>query len=272
MATLYYESDADPTLIAGTQGRHPRLRPQGHAHALNLLESGVDVRAAALRARELEQDASAERRRGRGNALSLADAAAEADVIMMLLPDTEQKAALRRVRCGAALLSDGDIVLMFAPRVQHPLRPDRLRRHGCRRRHGGAQRPRAPRTAHLHRGRRGPVADCRGTKTPPGRPGPGAVVRPRYRRATRAWRAGHDVRRGDLETDPSASRNVPGGGLKCRSPSRLWPRPWSRRGTEPESAYFECLHELKLIVDLMYEQGIAGMRYSISDTAGVRRT
>src|SRR5208283_319986 len=107
MATLYYESDADPSLIAGRKVAILGYGSQGHAHALNLLESGVDVRVAL-------REGSSSRRKAEEAGLrvtSLADAAAEADVIMILLPDTEQKAAYDEF--VAPHLNDGDC-LMFA--------------------------------------------------------------------------------------------------------------------------------------------------------------
>ena len=131
MATLYYEKDADPSLIAGRKVAILGYGSQGHAHAQNLRESGVDVRV-ALR----EGSASRKKAEEAGlRVLSLADAAAEADVIMILLPDTEQKAAydefvapnLQRRRHAHV-----------RPRVQHPLRPDRAAGRG-RRDDGGAQ-------------------------------------------------------------------------------------------------------------------------------------
>jgi ketol-acid reductoisomerase len=70
----------------------------------------------------------------------------------------------------------------------------------------------------------------------------------------------------ETETDLFGEQVVLCGGLTALV-TRPGSRPWSNAGYQPESAYFECLHELKLIVDLMYEQGIAGMRFSISDTA-----
>jgi hypothetical protein len=107
MATLYYESDADPSLIAGRKVAILGYGSQGHAHALNLLESGVDVRVAL-------REGSGSRRKAEEAGLrvtSLAEAAAEADVIMILLPDTEQKAAYDEH--VAPHLGEGDC-LMFA--------------------------------------------------------------------------------------------------------------------------------------------------------------
>ncbi len=107
MATMYYESDADPSLIAGRKVAILGYGSQGHAHALNLLESGVDVRVAL-------RDGSSSKRKAEEAGLrvtSLADAAAEADVIMILLPDTEQKAAYDEH--VAPHLNEGDC-LMFA--------------------------------------------------------------------------------------------------------------------------------------------------------------
>ena len=219
---------------------------------------GVDVRV-GLRA-GLVVDGRRPRRPGCGS-LSVAEAAAEADLIMILLPDTEQK-AVYEAEIAPHLRRGRRPVLR--PRLQHPLRPDRPA--------GRAStwpwwRPRAPATwcaaptpraaACPSPGRRGPGRLGQG-------PRPGPVLRPRA--------------------------SAPPGPACSTPPSTRRPRPTSSAsrwccaagstslvqagfetlvdaGYQPESAYFECLHELKLIVDLMYEQGIAGMRYSISDTA-----
>jgi len=87
MATLYHESDADPTLIQGRKVAILGYGSQGHAHALNLAESGVDVRV-ALRA---GSSSAAKAKEAGLRVVSVEEAAAEADVIMILLPDTEQK-------------------------------------------------------------------------------------------------------------------------------------------------------------------------------------
>src|ERR1700734_1203713 len=92
MATLYYESDADPGLIQGRKVAILGYGSQGHAHALNLSESGVDVRVGL-------RDGSGSKKKAEEaglRVLSIADAATEADVIMILLPDTEQAAVYER--------------------------------------------------------------------------------------------------------------------------------------------------------------------------------
>ena len=153
MATMYYESDADPTLIAGRKVAILGYGSQGHAHAQNLRESGVDVRVA------LREGSSSKRKAEEAGlrVTTLAEAAAEADVIMILLPDTEQKAAYDEF--VAPHLKDGDC-LMFAHgfniRFGQIVPPGGRRRH-----HGGAQGAGPPRPPHLHRGRRCPDADRR---------------------------------------------------------------------------------------------------------------
>src|ERR1700729_3104003 len=107
MAKLYYERDADAGLVRSRKVAVIGYGSQGHAHALNLAESGVDVRVALREGSSSRQKAEEAGLR----VTSLADAAAEADVIMILLPDTEQKAAYDEF--VAPNLNDGDC-LMFA--------------------------------------------------------------------------------------------------------------------------------------------------------------
>jgi ketol-acid reductoisomerase len=255
MATLYYESDADPSLIAGRKVAILGYGSQGHAHALNLMESGVDVRVAL-------REGSASRRKAEEAGLrvtSLADAAAEADVIMILLPDTEQKAAYDEF--VAPHLSDGDM-LMFA--------------HGFNIRFGQIVPPAGVDVTMV--APKGPGHLVRRTYTEGGgvpslvavhqdASGKARDVALSYAHAIGATRAGvlDTTFDEETETDLFGEQVVLCGGLTALVTAGF--ETLVNAGYQPESAYFECLHELKLIVDLMYEQGIAGMRYSISDTA-----
>ncbi len=255
MATLYYESDADPSLIAARKVAILGYGSQGHAHAQNLRESGVDVRVAL-------REGSASRRKAEEAGLrvtSLADAAAEADVIMILLPDTEQKAAYDAF--VAPNLSDGDM-LMFA--------------HGFNIRFGQIVPPAGVDVTMV--APKGPGHLVRRTYTEGGgvpslvavhqdATGKARDLALSYAHAIGATRAGvlDTTFDEETETDLFGEQVVLCGGLTALVTAGF--ETLVNAGYQPESAYFECLHELKLIVDLMYEQGIAGMRYSISDTA-----
>ena len=246
MATLYYESDADPSLIAGRKVAILGYGSQGHAHALNLLESGVDVRVAL-------RDGSSSKRKAEEAGLrvtSLADAAAEADVIMILLPDTEQKAAYDEHI--APHLNEGDC-LMFA--------------HGFNIRFGQIVPPAGVDVAMV--APKGPGHLVRRTYTEGGgvpsliavhqdATGKARELALSYAHAIGATRAGvlDTTFDEETETDLFGEQVVLCGGLTALVTAGF--ETLVDAGYQPESAYFECLHELKLIVDLMYEQGIAG--------------
>ncbi len=255
MATLYYESDADPTLIAGRKVAILGYGSQGHAHALNLMESGVDVRVA------LREGSSSKAKAEEAGLRDVArrHAAAEADVIMILLPDTEQKAAYDEF--VAPTLSDGDM-LMFA--------------HGFNIRFGQIVPPAGVDVTMV--APKGPGHLVRRTYTEGGgvpsliavhqdATGKARDLALSYAHAIGATRAGvlDTTFDEETETDLFGEQVVLCGGLTALVTAGF--ETLVKAGYQPESAYFECLHELKLIVDLMYEQGIAGMRYSISDTA-----
>ena len=255
MATLYYEKDADAGLLGNRKVAVIGYGSQGHAHALNLSESGVDVRV-GLR----EGSSSKTKAEEAGlRVLSVADAAAEADLIMILLPDTEQARVYEAEI--APHLKAGD-ALFFAHGFN--IRFDLIK----------------------------PPTDVDVAMVAP--KGPGHLVRRTYTEgggvpsliavAQDATGKAHDLalsyahgiggtRAGVLdttfaeetETDLFGEQVVLCGGLTALVQAGF--ETLVDAGYQPESAYFECLHELKLIVDLMYEQGIAGMRYSISDTA-----
>jgi len=191
--------------------------------------------------------------------VSLAEAAAEADVIMILLPDTEQKAAYDEH--VAPHLAEGDC-LMFA--------------HGFNIRFGQIVPPAGVDVTMV--APKGPGHLVRRTYTEGGgvpsliavhqdATGKARQLALSYAHAIGATRAGvlDTTFDEETETDLFGEQVVLCGGLTALVTAGF--ETLVNAGYQPESAYFECLHELKLIVDLMYEQGIAGMRYSISDTA-----
>jgi ketol-acid reductoisomerase len=255
MATLYYESDADPSLLQGRKVAILGYGSQGHAHALNLSESGVDVRVGL-------RPGSSSRLKAEEAGLkvtSIEQAATEADVIMILLPDTEQKSVYDAE--VAPHLEAGDCV-MFA--------------HGFNIRFGQIVPPEGVDVAMV--APKGPGHLVRRTYTEGGgvptliavhqdATGKARALALSYAHALGATRAGvlDTTFDEETETDLFGEQVVLCGGLTALVTAGF--ETLVEAGYQPESAYFECLHELKLIVDLMYEQGIAGMRYSISDTA-----
>jgi len=254
-ATVYYENDADLGLISDKLVAILGYGSQGHAHALNLKDSGIDV-VVGLR----EGSASKAKAEAAGlRVLPTADAVREADIIMVLLPDTEQKKVYEADI--APNLVDGNS-LAFA--------------HGF----------------NIHFDQIAPPAGIDVWMIAP--KGPGHLVRRTYDEgggvpclvavhndATgKAKQTGLAYAKGiggtragvldttfeeETETDLFGEQVVLCGGLTSLVQAGF--ETLVDAGYQPESAYFECLHEVKLIVDLMYEQGIAGMRYSISDTA-----
>ena len=255
MANVYYDRDADPALISGRRVAILGYGSQGHAHALNLMDSGVDVRVGL-------RDGSSSREKAESvglQVMSMASAAAEADVIMMLLPDTEQRDVYSAdVEPG---LSSGD-TLLFA--------------HGFNIRFGQIVPPPGVDVAMV--APKGPGHLVRRTYVEGG--GVPCLVavhqdasgKARDLALSYAWGIG-GTRAGVLETtfDEETETDLFGeqvvlcGGLTSLIQAGF--ETLVEAGYQPESAYFECLHEVKLIVDLMYEEGIGGMRYSISDTA-----
>jgi ketol-acid reductoisomerase len=254
-ATVYYEKDADPGIISGRKVAIIGYGSQGHAHALNLRDSGVDVRVALREGSSSKAKAEAAGLR----VTSIADAAREADVIMLLAPDTEQQAIYRaEIEPG---LKAGD-ALLFA--------------HGFNVRFGLIQAPEGVDVAMV--APKGPGHLVR--RTYEGGGGVPALIAVEqdatgkarelalsYAYAIGATRAGvlETTFKEETETDLFGEQVVLCGGLTALIQAGY--ETLVEAGYQPESAYFECLHEVKLIVDLMYEHGIAGMRYSISDTA-----
>ena len=254
-AKVYYENDADQSLIRGRKVAVLGYGSQGHAHAQNLSDSGVDVRV-GLR----EGSSSVAKAEGAGlKVLSVADACAEADLIVMTLPDTKQAAIYDEEI--APNLSDGDVLCFthgFNIRydlVKPPANVDVI-----------MIAPKGP--GHLVRRTyvEGGGVPCL-IAVEQDASGKAKDLALSYADAIGGGRAGilETTFTEETETDLFGEQVVLCGGLT--ELVRAGFETLTEAGYQPESAYFECLHELKLIVDLMYEEGIAGMRYSISDTA-----
>ena len=255
MAEIFYDDDADLSIIQGRKVAVIGYGSQGHAHALNLRDSGVDVRVglpATSKSRAAAEEAGL-------RVVTPSEAAAEADVIMILAPDTVQ----RKLYADEieANLKDGD-ALFFG--------------HGLNIRFGLIKPPAGVDVAMV------------------APKGPGHLVRRQYEEGrgvpcliaveqdasgsaqalALSWAKGIGGTRAgvikttfteETETDLFGEQAVLCGGASALVQAGF--ETLIEAGYQPEIAYFECLHELKLIVDLMYEGGISKMRWSISDTA-----
>ena len=254
-AKMYYDGDCDVNIIKNRKVAIIGDGSQGHAHALNLKESGVPV-VVGLR----EGSASAAKAQAAGLTVkSIADAAKWADVVMLTMPDTEQKATYtesikRYMKPGKALAFAHGFNVRFK-RIKPPKGVDVI-----------MIAPKGP--GHL----------VRRTYTEGGgvpaliaveqdATGNAKAVALSYASAIGGGRAGiiETTFAEETETDLFGEQVVLCGGLTELVRNGF--ETLVEAGYQPEMAYFECLHEVKLIVDLMYEEGIAGMRYSISDTA-----
>jgi len=254
-AEIFYDDDADLTVIQGRVVAVLGYGSQGHAHALSLQDSGVDVRVGLPEGSKSRAKAEAEGLR----VVPPAEAAAEADVIMILAPDhVQRKLYAESVEPN---LQDGD-ALLFA--------------HGFNIRFGYITPPSnvdvamiAPKgPGHLVRRE---FSDGKGVpclvaveQDPSG----GALsLALSYAKGIGGTRAGviKTTFTEETETDLFGEQAVLCGGLSALVVAGY--ETLTSAGYQPEIAYFECLHELKLIVDLMYEGGIAKQRWSVSDTA-----
>ncbi|HSO68305.1 MAG TPA: ketol-acid reductoisomerase [Arachnia sp.] len=255
MAEMFYDQDADLSII---QGRHVAVigyGSQGHAHALSLRDSGVDVRVGLRPGSPSAAKAEAEGLR----VLPVAEAVEEADLIMILAPDQVQRTVYKEEI--EPHLTKGD-ALFFA--------------HGFNIRFGYITPPEgvdvcmvAPKgPGHLVRREytngRGVPAIIAVEKDETGNAWPLALS---YAKAIGALRAGgiKTTFTEETETDLFGEQAVLCGGASALVQAGF--ETLIEAGYQPEVAYFECLHELKLIVDLMYEGGIAKQRWSVSDTA-----
>jgi ketol-acid reductoisomerase len=252
---IFYDADAHPEALAGRTIAILGFGSQGHAHALNLKESGHDV-VVGLRP---DSPSRAKAEAAGLEVLDVADAASRGDVVMILLPDE------RQADIWAAEISNGIAegnLLMFA--------------HGFT----------------VHFGQIEPPAGVDVGMVAP--KGPGHLVRSQYEegRGVPCLIAIHQDRSGNARDLVLAYASAIGGGragiiettfkdecetdlfgeqaVLCGGASELVQAGFEtlvEAGYDPRLAYFECLHELKLIVDLMYEKGLQGMRHSISNTA-----
>ena len=253
---VYYDQDADINLIKGKKVAVVGYGSQGHAHVLNMRESGVKDVVVALR----KGSATAAKCEGEGlKVMEVAEAAKWADVIMMLTPDELQSDNYREsleanMKPGAALLfahglnvhfnlieprKDID-VLMVAPKGPgHTVRSEYQRGGGV---------PCLVAVAQNASGNALEIALSYASAVGGGRAG---VIETSFKE--------------ECETDLFGEQAVLCGGLSALITAGF--ETLVEAGYAPEMAYFECLHEVKLIVDLIYEGGIANMNYSISNTA-----
>jgi ketol-acid reductoisomerase len=252
---MYYDNDVDPSALAGQTVAIIGYGSQGHAHALNLRDSGVDVvvgLAEGSKSRPLAAEAGL-------RVASVADAVREADVVMILVPDTAQKAVYDKdiepnLKPGALLMFAHGFNIRFE-RIKPGAGTD-----------VGMVAPKGP--GHLLRS----VYTAGG-----GVPSLFAVeqdasgtARARtlaYARALGSTRAGvlETTFKEETETDLFGEQALLCGGVSALIKAAF--ETLVEAGYQPELAYFETMHELKLIVDLMYRGGLNFMRFSVSDTA-----
>jgi len=253
---VYYDRDADVNLIKTKKVVIVGYGSQGHAHAANLKDSGVSEIAVALR----ENSASRAKAEAAGfRVMTPAEGAAWADVVMVLVPDELQADLYKNdlasnMKQGAALVfahglnvhfklieprADLDVFMIAPKGPGHTVRSEYLKGAGV------------PTLIAVHQDASGNAHD----------------IGLSYASANGGGRAGviETTFKEECETDLFGEQAVLCGGASALVQCGF--EVLTEAGYAPEMAYFECLHELKLIVDLMYEGGIANMRYSISNTA-----
>ncbi len=252
---VYYDKDADLSLIQGKKVAIIGYGSQGHAHANNLKDSGVSVVVGLRPGSATEHKVKAAGLETK----SIEVATAEADVVMILAPDEHQAKLYRdsiapNIKAGAAIafahgfnIHFGQIepredidVIMIAPKG-----PGHLVRSTYTQ--GGG----VPSLIAVHQDSTGKARDIALSYAVANGGGRAGIIETNFREET--------------ETDLFGEQAVLCGGVTALAQAGF--DTLVEAGYAPEMAYFECLHELKLIVDLMYEGGIANMRYSVSNTA-----
>jgi ketol-acid reductoisomerase len=254
-AEVFYDDDADLSIIQGRKVAVIGYGSQGHAHSLSLRDSGVDVvvglkEGSKSRAKAEEQGLKV---------LTPAEASAWADVIMVLAPDTAQRKIYTEsiepnLTAGKALFFGHGLNIRFEL-IKPPANVD-----------VAMVAPKGP--GHLVRRQ---YVDGKGVPAliavEQDASGNGQALALSYAKAIGGTRAGviKTTFKEETETDLFGEQAVLCGGTAALVQTGF--EVLTEAGYAPEIAYFECLHELKLIVDLMYEGGISRMRYSVSDTA-----
>ncbi|TDC49419.1 ketol-acid reductoisomerase [Jiangella ureilytica] len=255
MAEMYYDDDADLSVIQGRVVAVIGYGSQGHAHALSLRDSGVDVRVGLQEGSKSRAKAEAEGLR----VVTPAEAAAEADLIMILAPDHVQRHIYANdiepnLQEGDALFFGHGFNIRFGY-IKPPANVD-----------VAMVAPKGP--GHLVRRE---FADGRGVPVlvavEQDATGSAWALALAYAKGIGGLRAGgiRTTFAEETETDLFGEQTVLCGGVSRLVQSGF--EVMTEAGYQPEVAYFEVLHELKLIVDLMYEGGIAKQRWSVSDTA-----
>jgi len=255
MANIYYEHHGDPTLLKGKRVAIVGYGSQGHAHALNLRDSGVEVMVACY-----PGSPSAERAKAAGLTVrGVEDAAKLADLIMVLIPDQTQKKVYQQsigpnLRPGQTLMFAHGFNIHFG-QVVPPATVDvsmiAPKGPGHRVRELYVEGVGVPALLAVHQDASGSAKQ-------------NALA---YARALGALKAGviETSFKEETESDLFGEQSVLCGGVSALVKAAF--ETLVNAGYQPEIAYFECLHELKLIVDLIYQGGLAYMRYSVSDTA-----
>ncbi|MDW8317866.1 MAG: ketol-acid reductoisomerase [Anaerolineae bacterium] len=255
MATLFYEKDADLSRLAGRKVAVIGYGSQGHAHALNLRDSGVDVRVGLYPGSKSWAKAEADGL----TVKTVAEAADEADIIMIVIPDPSQPKVYKEsiepyLRPGKTLMFAHGFNIRFG-QIVPPADVD-----------VSMIAPKAPghRVREVFLDGQGTPALIAVYQDASGHAWEDAIA---YGAAIGCARAGllKTTFAEETETDLFGEQTILCGGVSELVKAAFYTL--VEAGYQPEVAYFECMHELKLIVDLFYRGGLNYMRYSVSDTA-----